>query len=256
MRAPDDQAQEAQPTDVEARRFSEDELVRVATDVLHGLGASEQTAHVVAVSLVLSNLVGHDSHGIVRLIQYSELGQNRPDPPRRRAQGRFNSWSRGHSRRRLGVRSAGGTARHRAGYELATAHGDCRRFHQCCATISAGSASMSLRSPARRRWVWRSATQGPIVAPFGGAGRVMGTNPYAWSAPLRDGVVVLDFATSKVAEGKLKIALAEGRTLPSRLASLTAQGRPSQDPADFYTTAARYWLLASTKDRGCPCLSS
>jgi len=32
----------------------------------------------------------------------------------------------------------------------------------------------------------------------------MGTNPFAWSAPLREGTVVVDFATSKVAEGKLR----------------------------------------------------
>jgi hypothetical protein len=65
-----------------APRFSEDDLIRTGTDVLRALGAPGDTARVVATSLTLSNLVGHDSHGIVRLIQYSEWvksGQIRPD---------------------------------------------------------------------------------------------------------------------------------------------------------------------------------
>lgn len=62
-------------------RFSGDDLERTATDVLRALGASDETARVVATSLIMSNLVGHDSHGIVRLIQYSDWvksGQIRP----------------------------------------------------------------------------------------------------------------------------------------------------------------------------------
>jgi hypothetical protein len=61
-----------------APRFSEDDLVGTGTDVLRALGASEETALVVAKSLSLSNLVGHDSHGIVRLIQYSEWVKSSP----------------------------------------------------------------------------------------------------------------------------------------------------------------------------------
>jgi LDH2 family malate/lactate/ureidoglycolate dehydrogenase len=236
MRAPNDQAQEAQPTDVEARRFSEDELVRTATDVLHGLGASEQTAHVVAVSLVLSNLVGHDSHGIVRLIQYSELvknGQIRPEgePGVVSSRGAVatvdGGWGFGQPAAQLATELA---------TQSATAHGiaavsisACNhigRLGEYVATI-AGAAQMGMAF----------CNSGPIVAPFGGAGRVMGTNPYAWSAPLRDGVVALDFATSKVAEGKIKIAVAEGRTLPPGWI-VDSAGRPSQDPADLYDGGA------------------
>ena len=74
----------------------------------------------------------------------------------------------------------------------------------------------------------------------------MGTNPFAWSAPLRRGPVVLDFATSKVAEGKLKIALAEGRTIAEG-SIVDSEGRPSVDPADFYAGGA---LLAFGDHKG------
>jgi len=65
----------------------------------------------------------------------------------------------------------------------------------------------------------------------------MGTNPFAWSAPLREGYVMLDFATSKVAEGKLKIALAEGRNAPPGCI-IDSSGRPTIDPAAFYAGGA------------------
>jgi LDH2 family malate/lactate/ureidoglycolate dehydrogenase len=79
---------------------------------------------------------------------------------------------------------------------------------------------------------------GPVVAPFGGSGRVMGTNPFAWGVPRRDGEsVVLDFATANVAEGKLNIARSEGRSVaPGSI--VDREGRPSTDPNDFYDGGA------------------
>ena len=45
----------------------------------------------------------------------------------------------------------------------------------------------------------------PTVAPWGGRDRVLGTNPTAWGLPVQEGrpPVVVDFATSATAEGKL-----------------------------------------------------
>ncbi len=72
------------------------------------------------------------------------------------------------------------------------------------------------------------------VAPYGGGGRALGTNPYAFAVPAgtREPVVA-DFATSIVAEGKLQVARAKRSQLPEGLI-LDSQGRPSTDPEDFY----------------------
>src|SRR5207244_1853691 len=44
---------------------------------------------------------------------------------------------------------------------------------------------------------------GVCVAPYGGRTRMLGTNPFAWAAPRRDGPPLLvDFATAAVPEGK------------------------------------------------------
>jgi LDH2 family malate/lactate/ureidoglycolate dehydrogenase len=232
MKSTDEHPQAGATADLGTPRFSEDELVRTATDVLHGLGTPEQTARLVATSLALSNLVGHDSHGIVRLIQYSEMvkrGQVRPDgrPVVASARGAVatvdGGWGFGQPAAQLATDVA---------VETASSHGiaavsisSCNhigRLGEYVATIAeAGQMGMAF------------CNSGPIVAPFGGAGRVMGTNPFAWSSPLGDGVVALDFATSKVAEGKVKIAVAEGHALAPGLI-VDSAGRPSVDPADLY----------------------
>jgi len=80
---------------------------------------------------------------------------------------------------------------------------------------------------------------GPAVTPYGGYQRVMGTNPLAWAVPRGPDQVplVLDFATSSVAEGKLRVARAKGETLPPGLI-VDAAGQPSRDPDDFYAGGA------------------
>jgi LDH2 family malate/lactate/ureidoglycolate dehydrogenase len=48
---------------------------------------------------------------------------------------------------------------------------------------------------------------------------------------------VLDFATSGVAEGKLRVARAKGTRIPEGVV-VDSNGHPSQDPGDFYAGGA------------------
>ncbi|GAC1345537.1 MAG: malate/lactate/ureidoglycolate dehydrogenase [Acetobacteraceae bacterium] len=81
--------------------------------------------------------------------------------------------------------------------------------------------------------------RGEIVAPFGGVERRFGTNPFCIGVPQppRDGQpsppLLLDFATSIVAEGKVLVASNGGKPIPPD-ALVTADGRLSGDPAEFY----------------------
>jgi uncharacterized oxidoreductase len=54
-----------------------------------------------------------------------------------------------------------------------------------------------------------------IVAPFGGAARFLSTNPWSIGVPARDRTpLVVDFATSQLAEGKVRVARFRGKQLP------------------------------------------
>ena len=75
---------------------------------------------------------------------------------------------------------------------------------------------------------------GEIVAPFGGVQRRFGTNPICVGIPQPGGPpLLLDLATSIVAEGKVLVASNGGKPIPAD-ALITADGRLSADPAEFY----------------------
>jgi ureidoglycolate dehydrogenase (NAD+) len=73
----------------------------------------------------------------------------------------------------------------------------------------------------------------PGVTAPGSRGRVMGTNPIAYAAPLRDGPpVFLDIATSAVAASKLYAAQALGQPIPDTWL-VDDDGLPTTDPTGY-----------------------
>lgn len=70
------------------------------------------------------------------------------------------------------------------------------------------------------------------VVPFGGKHPTLGTNPHSWGFPTTDAVgfpVVIDWATSTVAMGRVQQFKREGQQLPPDSA-VDADGNPTQDP--------------------------
>ena len=79
----------------------------------------------------------------------------------------------------------------------------------------------------------------PMVAPWGGRSRMFGTNPLAWAVPTGPDAppLVVDFATSATAEGKVAVARSRHDTLADGLVADSA-GNPSTDPEDLYAGGA------------------
>ncbi len=71
------------------------------------------------------------------------------------------------------------------------------------------------------------------VVPFEGKFPTLGTNPHSWGFPTTAAVgfpVVIDWATSVIAMGRVQQLKREGRPLPP-LAAIDAAGNPTTDPA-------------------------
>jgi len=69
------------------------------------------------------------------------------------------------------------------------------------------------------------------VAPAGGTGPLLGTNPMAFAWPRPQGLpYVFDFATSAAAQGEIELLARAGKPMPAGWA-LDAQGAPTTDPA-------------------------
>ena len=67
------------------------------------------------------------------------------------------------------------------------------------------------------------------IAPFGAREKLLGTNPVAFAAPFDEDPLVIDFALSKVARGKIMAAKQAGTAIPEGWA-LSAEGEPTTDP--------------------------
>jgi LDH2 family malate/lactate/ureidoglycolate dehydrogenase len=226
-----------------AARYSAGQLTGLATAALGALGAPAAIAAQVARSLILSNLVGHDSHGVIRLVQYSEFiadGQIRPSAAAVVTGGRAatgagaaavvvdGGWGFGQPAAQLATGRA---------IEAARAHGVAAVTIRNCNHVGRlGEYVTELAEAGLMGMAF--CNSGAVVAPFGGTGRALGTNPFAWAAPGGpDGPLVVDFSTAGVAEGKLRVAAADGRGVAGGLI-VDARGQPSARPEDFFAGGA------------------
>jgi uncharacterized oxidoreductase len=83
----------------------------------------------------------------------------------------------------------------------------------------------------------------PSVVPYGGREARTVTNPYCCVVPQADGNhIVLDFATSTIAAGKVRVARMKGEQVPEN-ALIDADGNPTTDPARYYDGQRRGALL-------------
>jgi LDH2 family malate/lactate/ureidoglycolate dehydrogenase len=217
---------------------SPDELRELARVVLEHVGASADTARVVADSLVEANLRGHDSHGVRRLAPYAQFVRDGDVDPAAEPEVALRRGAVVIVDGRLGFGQLAGRLAVREAAALAREHGVAAVAIRRGAHI--GRLGEYVEALALEGFVALAfCNTDPTVAPFGGRERRLGTNPLAWAAPRRapSPPLVMDWATAAVAEGKLAVAQARGERAPEG-AVVDARGRPSTDPADFYAGGA------------------
>lgn len=215
-------------------------------DILLAIGSTPSHARIVADSLTLANQVGHDSHGLVRILEYvSFVERGLLDP----AAHPFTVGQAGAVVTIDGARGWGQVAAHYAVEQAAAAAEQfgigVASLRNCNHVGRLGEYAEALAARGLVSLIWCNAD--PAVAPFGGTERRLGTNPLAVGVPAGgDAPFVLDFATAAVAEGKLRVARAAGEAVPEGLV-IDATGRPSTDPQAFYDGGA---LLAFGGHKG------
>ena len=217
--------------------FTAERLKHATRAILLAVGAPEDIAEYLAGSLVENELTGHDSHGVIRMTNYTDrvaAGQIKPaarpsilreSPTTAVVSG---NWGFGQ----VGVKFATEVAIRKAMETNIAAVGVVQMNHM-------GRLGEYATMIADRGMIGMVVTGGfsahtRQVAPFGGAGRALGTNPYSFAVPASAHTRFLaDFATSSVAEGRLRVARAEKTPVPEGMI-VDAEGRPSTDPNAFY----------------------
>ena len=210
------------------------ELERFVTRILSAAGASPAEAARVAHHLVGANLAGHDSHGVVRVPRYVEW----------HAAGHIVSGQSAQV-----VTDGGGFVLLDGNYGWGQVVAEQATRLAIARAKEHGACIMGLRNSAHLGRVGdyaeMAAAEGLIsihfvnvggsvlVAPFGGVERRFSTAPFSVGVPLPAGPVVLDFATSLVAEGKVLVASNGGKALPEG-ALVGPDGALSADPRTLY----------------------
>lgn len=199
--------------------------------VVRGFGSSDEEVEAVAGNLIEANLTGHDSHGIGMLPRYAQAYLEGGLAPNA---GLSVLHDGGSLLRVDGQRGFGQVIGRQAmalGIERAKAHGSC--------IVAIGNSHHLGRIGA---WAEQAAAAGlvsihfvnvisrAIVAPHGGGDARFGTNPFCAGVPLAGRPpVILDFATSVIAQGKTRVAMNKGETVPEGCL-IDDQGRATVEP--------------------------
>lgn len=189
-------------------------------------------------TLVESNLMGHDSHGVIRVPFYISQIQSgvlvpgaRPEVVNETATTAVVSgkWAFGQVAARYAAEVAIGKTKESnvAAVGLVQMNHIGRLGEFSAMMAQAGMFGIVIAGG------WRPPIGG--VTPFGGAGRALGTNPYSFAVPTgTHNIVLVDFATTVMAEGKLQVARAKKAPVPLGVV-LDKDGNPSTDAEAFYS---------------------
>ena len=218
--------------DTSMRHVRHDALQSYVDALFRAAGSSPREAGLVARHLVEANLRGHDSHGIGVVPMYLKALRSGGLVLNQQLAvaldtggmlicdaGRGSGQVMAHDAMALGIQRASETGS--AIVSLRNSHHVGRIGHYAEQCAEAGLVSIH----------FVNVVAGAFVAPFGGTRARLGTNPFAAAFPRHgQSPLVIDFATSRLAAGKVRVAHNKGVELPPG-ALLDNQGRPTTDPA-------------------------
>jgi len=221
-----------------------DLTARIAT-ILRAAGSSAEEADTVASNLVLANLSGHDSHGVGMLPRYVDAVLEGGLKPNTSVKVQLDAGAlltvdgqRGYGQivgaQAMGLAIARARDLGSCIMALGQAHHLGRIGHFAEMAVAQGLVSIHFVNVLSR----------PVVAAHDGGDGRFGTNPCCIGVPLAGREpFVLDFATSRVAQGKMRVAHNEGkRAAPGTL--IDEDGNPTTDPGVVVVTQPKGGLGA------------
>lgn len=213
------------------KTISPEALEQAVAAVLEAAGSQPAEARKVAANLVLANLSGHDSHGVGMVPRYVDAVLEGGLRPNTGAKATLDIGTMLALDGQRGYGQVVGEQAMQMGITRARQHGSCimtlgnshhlgRIGHFAEMAVEAGLVSLHFVNVLSR----------PVVAPFGGGDGRFGTNPCCIGIPLQGTApFVLDFATSRVAQGKMRVAYNKGERVPEGYL-IDEQGRSTTDP--------------------------
>jgi uncharacterized oxidoreductase len=217
-------------------RIAVDRLRELTARIFESAGCTAEESQRIAVHLVEANLVGHDSHGVIRIASYVQWLKSGKVFANRTidivlendvlavVDGRFGfGQSIGEQAMELGIAKSG---THGVSVIALRNSGHLGRIGDW-PLMAARAGRLSLHFV-------NTSGAGILVAPFGGINRRLSANPIAAGVPIVGAApMILDISACTLAEGKIRVALNKGVPVPENCI-IDSQGRPTTDPRVFY----------------------
>ena len=226
-----------------------DHLHRFTAKVFQHFGVTEEDSKTAADVLATADLRGIDTHGMQRLHTYFDmltLGRINPKAkPRIVRETASTATVDGDN----GLGLVVGPWANRVAQRKAAEAGS--GSVSVCHTNHFGACAYYLLDTIRNKDLiaFASTNSTKLVAPLGGAQRMLGTNPLSYGFPAGDEPdLIVDLATSAAAYGKVEMARRKRQPVPEGWI-IDKEGRPSTQPDDMVNGGALL-PLGSTKDMG------
>ena len=215
--------------------FTQEQLQKITADIFQAGGVPRDEAAIIAELLVASNLAGHDSHGVLRIPQYIGLiasGLIQPGAPmeierQSTSHALINgNWGFGH----VVAQKAMSLAIQKAKSSTISAIS----VYNCNHIGRIGSYPMMAAEAGMVGITMVNAGGTALyVTPFGGRDGRLATNPIAIATPTREGQpILIDITSSVVAQGKIRVALNRGESVPLGWL-MNSEGEPTSNPQDL-----------------------
>ena len=219
------------------QKYNSKNLVKFVSKIFEHAGSDKEESFIVADHLVDSNLVGHDSHGVIRVPQYLEWFDNGNINLNQKINIVKEQDTFVHIEGNSGYGQSIAMQSFNLGIDKAKKNGLCilaLKNPGHIGRLGAWSEMAALINCVSITFVNTSGF-GILMAPYGGTDRRLSANPIAIGIPIENNdYLVLDMATSIVAEGKVKVAKNKNVKLPEEYL-LDGHGNPTNDPEKFYS---------------------
>ncbi|SCK37934.1 uncharacterized oxidoreductase [Variovorax sp. HW608] len=214
-----------------SRTIQASTLRKQVAAIVQAAGSSPAEAEQVAGNLVLANLSGHDSHGVGMVPRYVDAVAEGGLKPNASIAVKLDAGAILALDGQHGYGQIVGVQAMELGIARAKQNGSCivslaeshhlgRIGHFAEMATAEGLVSMHFVNVLSR----------PVVAPWGGGDGRFGTNPCCIGVPLAGAEpFILDFATSRVAQGKMRVAHNKGERVPTGYL-IDEHGAPTTDP--------------------------
>ena len=210
-------------------------LIEFVADIFARAGSSNEEARRVATYLTAANLTGHDSHGVIRVPRYVKSAVEGVIKTDQTVEVVIDAPSFAVIDGRFGFGQTVTPQAIRIGIDKCKAQGlsmIALRNSGHLGRVGDWAEMAAAENLVSIYFV--NAAGSVLVAPFGGVERRLSTAPYCVGVPRKGrDPIVLDFATSLVAEGKVLVASRGGKKLPGN-ALVGPDGEVSGDPHLLY----------------------